>query len=84
MSEDSVLTDENGTVLEQITFTLSEVSSRVEGVLIDKETNQSIDGLIGEVYAMSLDGQGRQYTVIESNGSYSMLLAPGNGFSNII
>ena len=77
LSEDSALTDENGTVLEQITFTLSEVSSRVEGVLIDKETNQSIDGLIGEVYAMSLDGQGRQYTVVESNGSYSMLLAPG-------
>ena len=78
LSENNVLSDENGTVLEQITFTLNEVSSGVEGVLLDKESNQSIDGLIGEVYAMSLDGQGRQYTVIESNGSYSMLLAPGN------
>ena len=78
LSDAGVLTDENGTSMNKIEFTLAKVDSYVTGSLIDKDTNQSISGLVGEVYAMRTDGDGWQYASIETNGTYSMLLPPGN------
>ena len=78
LSDAGVLTDENGTSMNKIEFTLAKVDSYVTGSLIDKDTNQSISGLVGEVYAMRTDGDGWQYAPIETNGTYSMLLPPGN------
>ena len=78
LSDAGVLTDENGTSMDKIEFTLAKVDSYVTGSLIDKDTNQSISGLVGEVYAMRTDGDGWQYAPIETNGTYSMLLPPGN------
>ena len=71
------LTDENGSSLSKIEFSLSKVDSYVTGSIVDKDTNNSITGLVGEVYAMRIDGDGWQYTEIETNGTYSMLLPPG-------
>ncbi len=76
LSESGDLSDSNGP-LEKIEFSLSKVDSYVEGSLVDKDTNQSIEGLVGEVYAMRTDGDGWQYASIETNGTYSMLLPPG-------
>jgi len=78
LSDAGVLTDENGTVMDKIEFSLARVDSYVTGSFIDKDTNQSISGLVGEVYAMRTDGDGWQYAPIETNGTYSMLLPPGN------
>ena len=78
LSDAGVLTDENGNVLDKIEFSLAKVDSYVTGSFIDKDTNQSISGLVGEVYAMRTDGDGWQYATIETNGTYSMLLPPGN------
>ena len=78
LSESGVLTDENGISLEKIEFSLDKVDSYVAGSLFDKDTNDSISGLVGEVYAMRTDSDGWQYSTIESNGSYSMLLPPGD------
>ena len=61
LSDAGVLTDENGTSMNKIEFTLAKVDSYVTGSLIDKDTNQSISGLVGEVYAMRTDGDGWQY-----------------------
>ena len=77
MSESGVLTDQNGIFFEQDRILLSKVDSYVKGSFIDKDSNQSISGLVGEVYAMRLDGDGWQYSPIEANGTYSMLLPPG-------
>ena len=76
LSESGDLSDANGP-LQKIEFSLSKVNSYVEGSLVDKDTNESITGLVGEVYAMRIDGDGWQYASIESNGTYSMLLPPG-------
>ena len=77
LSDSGVITDINGSNLQKIEFNLDKVDSYVSGNIIDKDTNDSITGLVGEVYAMRIDGDGWQYTEIETNGTYSMLLPPG-------
>ena len=52
----------------------------ISGKLIDKETNSSIENLVGEVYAMRTDGDGWRTTEIESNGTYSLILSPEIGY----
>jgi len=62
---------------DKIIFTLEKANALISGKLINKETNSSIEDLVGEVYAMRMDGDGWRTTEIESNGTYSLILSPG-------
>ena len=77
LSESGGLFDHNGDSLEKIEFSLSKIDSYATGSFIDKDTNESISGLVGEVYAIQTDGDGWQYSPIESNGTYSLILPAG-------
>ena len=77
LSEEGQLSDQDGSSLTKIEFYLEEIDSYLLGSLNDNETNDSISGLVGEVYAVRVDGDGWQSAVIESNGSYSMALPAG-------
>jgi len=78
LSESGQLTDLAGTSLSKIEFHLEKIDSYLQGSLIDKDTNETISGLVGEIYAMRTDKDGWQSSAIESNGTYSMLLPEGN------
>ena len=72
----TVLSDQNGNIVNQASFSLSTNDSVISGTL--KLSGNAISGITGEVYAMRVDGDGWQTAQIEDNGTYEMVLAAGN------
>ena len=74
--KETVLKDENGSVVKQASFSLAENDSVISGTF--KLKGQAVTGLTGEVYAIRVDGDGWQSAIIEDNGTYSFTLSEGN------
>ena len=72
----TTLLDASGVSVEQARFDLSANDSIVTGTF--KFNGQAVSGLVGEVHAMKVDGEGWQSTSIEDNGTYSFLLSSGS------
>ena len=72
---DAVLKDENNTVITQAVFEISSISSSLSGKF--KDSQGTLTGLSGEVYAMRTNGSGWRSTEF-TNGTYSMSLPEGN------
>ena len=70
------LLDSSGATVDQATFSLSANDAFVTGTF--KLNGQAVSGLVGEVHAIKVDGEGWQSTAIEDNGTYSLLLSSGN------
>jgi hypothetical protein len=71
----AILTDENNTVLTRAKFELDSISTSLAGSFKDDTGN--LRGLVGEVFAMRLDGNGWRFANIEDNGTYQMVLPKG-------
>ena len=72
----TVVKDSNETIVSQVVFNLSANDASIEGTF--KLNGTILSGLTGEVYAIRMDGEGRSTSSIEDNGTYSLLLSPGN------
>ena len=71
----AILKDENKKVITQAVFEISSISSSLSGKF--KDSQGTLTGLSGEVYAMRTNGSGWRSTEF-TNGTYSMSLPEGN------
>ena len=72
----TTLTNEQGDIVESISFTINANDSVVSGSF--KLSGQAVTGLTGGVHAIRVDGDGWQSASIEDNGTYSLTLSTGN------
>ena len=76
VDESGKLFDAENNEITQASFQLSKNDSYITGTF--KLDGNAVSGIVGEVFAMRLDGDGWQSTPIETNGTYELLLSAGN------
>ena len=72
----TTLLDASGNSADKVSFDLSANDAEISGSF--KLSGQVVSGLVGEVHAIRVDGDGWQSSAIEDDGTYSLLLSAGN------
>jgi hypothetical protein len=76
VDESGKLFDAENNEVTQASFQLAKNDSYITGTF--KLEGNAVSGIVGEVFAMRLDGDGWQSTPIETNGTYELLVSAGN------